>query len=331
MAARGDDSSLLRVCLALSLLGLAAPFSLSSLPASTPSRHTHVHRVTCNLKFEEGAIPRRTALLSGAAAWYVATGSQAPAFAQEEEAATAAVAAKVPGQLAPWEGKRKPVPTWTLDGDVQMPVLALNTVALSVEDTERAVRLAMASGITHIDFHPGKERDGVAKVLASGVPASRFFLTTKIRKAPPGTEPSEAADMARNQISEDLEALGVDRVDMLMLRDSPDCEVMQAQWKVLEAALAAGQTRSIGVINFCESALKCVLKTAKVKPAVNYYMLHAGMGPEAGGLRAFCEKQNIRTFAYGAIGEPGPSAELLASSVLRRIGNAHQRSPVEVC
>ena len=100
-----------------------------------------------------------------------------------------------------------------------------------------------------------------------------LFLTTKIRKAPPGTSPEAAAKMAKEQIAEDLSVLGVGSVDMLMLRDSPDCEVIQAQWAVLETALAAGQTRSIVVINFCESALRCVLKSAKVKPAVNYFML----------------------------------------------------------
>jgi hypothetical protein len=71
--------------------------------------------------------------------------------------------------VAPWDGVPPKVPTWTLAGGVEFPTLALNTVALSAEDTERAVRLAMANGITHIDFHPGKERDGVAAVLASGV------------------------------------------------------------------------------------------------------------------------------------------------------------------
>ena len=45
------------------------------------------------------------------------------------------------------------------------------------------VRLALASGITHVDFHPGKERDGVARVIASR-PEGRdgLFLNTKVRK-----------------------------------------------------------------------------------------------------------------------------------------------------
>lgn len=164
------------------------------------------------------------------------------------------------------------IPTWKLKGGVQMPTLALNTVGLSVEDTTRAVRYAVQEGgMSHIDFHPGKERDGVAAYLRENS-REGLFLNTKIRKAPPGTSPQEAADRTRKQIDEDLQALGLESVDMLMLRDSPDCDVIQAQWSVLEEALASGKTRSVGVINFCENALACVLATAKVKPALNYYM-----------------------------------------------------------
>lgn len=103
--------------------------------------------------------------------------------------------------------------------------------------------IAKNEGITHIDFHPGIERDGVARYLAKNNNRDDFFLNTKIRKAPPGTTPQDAADMAAAQIEEDLKVLGVNYVDMLMLRDSPDPEVMQEQWKVLEEALSKGKTR----------------------------------------------------------------------------------------
>lgn len=163
------------------------------------------------------------------------------------------------------------IPEWTLEGGVQFPTLALNTVGLSTDEAERAVQLAVQQGMTHIDFHPGMERDGVARYIQKNG-RDGLFLNTKIRKASPGTSPKDAAERTRKQIDEDLQALGVKSVDMLMLRDSPDCEVIQAQWAVLEEALAAGKTRSLGVINFCESALFCVLSNAKVKPALNYYM-----------------------------------------------------------
>merc|ERR550534_3544536 len=59
-------------------------------------------------------------------------------------------------------------------------------------------------------------------------------------------------------------------------------------------------------------------------------MLHPGMGPDAHGLRAFCEARGIRTFAYGPLGEPGPAPELLESPALRRIAAAHSRSVPQV-
>ena len=58
------------------------------------------------------------------------------------------------------------------------------------------------------------------------------------------------------------------------------------------------------------------------------------MGPaKAGSLRAYGESRGIKTFAYGALGEPGPSDELLAigaSPTLKKIGEAHSRSSEEV-
>jgi len=101
-------------------------------------------------------VHRRTALLGAgaAAAWFVAAAPR-PADAKL-------------GDIPVWEGTRPKVPVWELEGGVAMPTLALNVVDLSSEDTAKAVRLAVVNGITHIDFHPGKERDGVAAVLVSG-------------------------------------------------------------------------------------------------------------------------------------------------------------------
>jgi len=116
------------------------------------------------------------------------------------------------------------IPSWNLEGDVKMPTLALNTAGLSMEGTENAVALAYKNGITHIDFHPGRERDGVAKHLADtgGKSRSELFLNTKIRIAPKGINPIDATYRVRRQIQEDLDILNIKSADMLMLRDSPD-------------------------------------------------------------------------------------------------------------
>jgi len=56
------------------------------------------------------------------------------------------------------------------------------------------------------------------------------------------------------------------------------------------------------------------------------------MGQDPQGLRSFGESKGIRTFAYGAVGEPGPNAELLSSPILQNIGKAHAptKSPEQV-
>lgn len=219
--------------------------------------------------------------------------------------------------------------------NVRMPVLALNTVGLSQQDTTLACELAAANGFRHFDFHPGQERDGVAKFLAATNTNKRsdFFLTTKIRKPPLQTTPEEAEAMARRQIDEDLAAFAAASsnannkpyFDMLMIRDSPDCAVMRAQWKVLEEALRDGTCRSIGVVNFCEESLRCLLQSATTKPAVNYYYYHIGMNTgRAYKLREFCDRKKIKTFAYGAVGEPGPYTDerILTSPILKTMGDA---------
>ena len=222
-------------------------------------------------------------------------------------------------------GTKKPFPTWQLAGNVEMPVMALNTVGLSVEDTVRACEIATANGFRHFDFHPGKETEGVAQFLKkTKIPRSEFFLTTKIKKPPVGISPEDAAAAAQAQLDENLGKLG-GYADMLMTRDSPDPAVMQAQWKVLEDALKDGKTRSVGVINFCEDSIRALAKTSKVRPAVDYYYYHVGMnnGDRTAKLQDFLKRFKIKTFAYGAIGEPGPynDERILRSPILKSIGD----------
>ena len=221
------------------------------------------------------------------------------------------------------------MPSWTLAGGVEFPLVAANTASLSAEEAEAMVRASLALGITNIDVHlGGSEREGVAAAVAD-LGRDAFFLVTKLDKPPADmTDPAAAAALARETVASEWAAMGVDSVDVLMLKDSATCEVMRAQWAVLEELLAAGKTRALGTYNFCEPALTCLLKTAKTPPALNYVMRHVGMGRDATGLIGFGEARGIRTVAYGTLGEPVALRELLDSRELQAIANAHRR-PVE--
>ena len=198
--------------------------------------------------FNDGTFNRRSVLMGAAAAC-------GQAFAPPAFAAGLKVQADVVLTLNPTsnpksnpEPKPKPNQTakvetsWKLANGVVMPTLALNTAGLSADGSERALTAALGAGFTHVDFHPGIERDGVARAIATaGLTKSKerlgkLFLTTKIAKPPIGTTPAEAAERVRRQIDEDFAVLGVDSVEMIMLRDSPDCDVMRAQWGALEEA-----------------------------------------------------------------------------------------------
>ena len=45
--------------------------------------------------------------------------------------------------------------------------------------------------------------------------------------------------------------------------------------------------------NFCNHAMEAVLATAKVKPAVNQFLYHAGMGPDPDGACAAPQARSL--------------------------------------
>jgi len=144
------------------------------------------------------------------------------------------------------------------------------------------------------------------------------------------SDPEAAKVLAQKQYDDNLAALGVDALDVLVLKDSPFCAVMQAQWTVVEDIYAKGGAKIIGFYNLCEASMRCVLETAKVKPMIHYMMRHVGMGPDMDGLIAFGESQGLKHAMYGSLGEPVALPELLSDPTLKKIGAAHGRTVEEV-
>ena len=61
----------------------------------------------------------------------------------------------------------------------------------------------------------------------------------------------------------------------------------------MEAALASGVARAIGVSNYCASAMRCLLETAVHVPAVWQQMHRVGMGRDPHGLRSWAARLGI--------------------------------------
>ena len=171
-----------------------------------------------------------------------------------------------------------PIPTWTLPNSAVYPVVASNTASLSPSQTEAMVLKSLSLEITNIDFHlGGSEREGAAAVLHA-VPRDTIFLVTKIDKPPADmANPAAVAKLVQSTIDIEWPLLGVDTVDVLLLKDSTSCTVMQAQWAVLERLLEQGKTHALGTYNCCQFFINCILQTALTLPALNYVMRYVGM------------------------------------------------------
>jgi diketogulonate reductase-like aldo/keto reductase len=95
-------------------------------------------------------------------------------------------------------------------------------------------------------------------------------------------------------------------VDLLLLHFPPidgcaDCAQVQEQWAGMEQMYAANLTRAIGLSNYCQQCIECVLANATVKPMVNQIQYHVGQGADPAGLLTFCKEQGIVVEAYSPL------------------------------
>ena len=215
-------------------------------------------------------------------------------------------------------------------------MLSLGTWQYNSSVAASVTKLGFEQGFTHIDTAWAYfNQDGVGAAL-KGKARSSYFLTTKI---PDCGRLGGCADHFKNvtdTMAFDLEALGVDYVDLMLIHWPPqtntgkplDCKAVQDDWRAMEAFYTAGKAKAIGVSNYCPSALQCLMQTAKVTPAVNQIMYHIGMGPDPGGIKTYCDSLGIRLQAYSPLGDG--TMELINGPLVSKIGAAHGVSGASV-
>ena len=70
----------------------------------------------------------------------------------------------------------------------------------------------------------------------------------------------------------------------------------------------------------------------QVVPAVNQVQWHVGMGPDKGGIKAYCDAKGIALQAYSPlnVGTPGAAATLINGDLVTEIGAAHGKTGPQV-
>ncbi|KAG9087623.1 hypothetical protein FS749_002793, partial [Ceratobasidium sp. UAMH 11750] len=210
------------------------------------------------------------------------------------------------------------------------------------EEVVNAVAYALKNGYKHIDcaFAYGNEEEVGEGIKKSGVPRSEIFITSKVW--------STYHRRVEESLNLTLKALGTDYLDMLLMhwpvplnpngnhplfptlpdgvRDVDKEWTIAQTWAQLEALLAAGKVRAIGVSNFSELKLNEILPTAKVVPAVNQVELHP-YNPQL-KLAKFCESKGIKMQAYSPLGST--NSPLLKDEVVLEIAKKHDASAAAV-
>ena len=140
----------------------------------------------------------------------------------------------------------------------------------------------------------GNEEELGQAIKAGSVPREQLYVTTKI--------PAEKKGSATDSFNVSLEKLGLDYVDLYLIHGpwfAETDEDLQQRWSELEQIKESGKAKSIGVSNFLQVHLEAILKTAKVKPAINQIEYHPYL--QHGDLLDFHKKHNIAVSAYSPL------------------------------
>ncbi|GAA5978442.1 hypothetical protein JCM5350_001169 [Sporobolomyces pararoseus] len=163
------------------------------------------------------------------------------------------------------------------------------------------VKTALQVGYKHLDLAQAyRNSDSVGKALReTGTDPKSLYITTKAG--------SGMKDVKR-AIDEELEAIGAQYVDLLLLHwpydfGKEDYPSMEDAWRAMIEVKKSGKAKSIGVSNFRIRDLRRVLdasgSTPENYPAVNQIEFHPFVYQASEELLQFCKEHNIRIAAYG--------------------------------
>jgi diketogulonate reductase-like aldo/keto reductase len=223
------------------------------------------------------------------------------------------------------------VPALKLNNGVEMPVLGLGVFQTPPDETRDAVRAALDAGYRHVDTAAayGNEREVGEAIAASGLDRSEVFIETKIWISDFGY------DETLHAFEKSAGKLGVEQIDLLILHQAlPSAFDRTLEgYRALEALLADGNVRAIGVSNFMVEHLTQLLDRAQVVPAVNQIEQHPYFSQA--DVQAFGERHGILAQAWSPIGgitfyRDSGHTSALEDPVVSDIAEAHDKSAAQV-
>jgi 2,5-diketo-D-gluconate reductase B len=201
----------------------------------------------------------------------------------------------------------------------EIPAIGLGTGGLG-ENCGPIVATALAAGYRHIDTARkyGTERGVGEAIRAARVPRDEIFLTTKVSH-----EDLHAGDFERSTLAS-LQALALDRVDLLLVHwPAPDMP-LQETMGALAAMKRRGFTRHIGVANFNIALLDAAVRLCP-EPLIS---LQAEYHPylDQSKVLAACRSHGLIFVAYC----PLARGRLIGDPVLTEIARAKGKTVAQI-
>ena len=208
----------------------------------------------------------------------------------------------------------------TLSNSVTIPSLGFGTFQIAPEQTQNAVKNAIASGYRHIDTAQAyvNETEVGAGIRASGIARHEIFLTSKVWVENAGYEAAKAS------IERSLKRLNIGHID-LMLIHQPYGDVY-GTWRALEEAQTAGDIRAIGVSNFSADRTVDLGVFNHIMPQVN--QIEINPFHQRAELVETLQQENIIVEAWAPFAE-GRNG-IFQNPVLQSIADKHGKSIAQV-
>ncbi|KAG1713577.1 hypothetical protein DVH05_001364 [Phytophthora capsici] len=213
------------------------------------------------------------------------------------------------------------VPTKVLPSGARIPVIGFGAyLENDVSNSYNIVLSALKQGYRHIDtaqlYH--NEAEVGRAVRDSGIPREEIFVTSKLFLTDWGYT------RALKSIKKSNEKIGLGYIDLFLLHAPGDSSTRADTWRAVEELHAQGILKDIGVSNFSGAHIDKLMKTAKVKPAVNQIEVHPWLTrPET---VKYCQDHDIIVQAYS----PLVKGYKMRDSTLNEIANEVGASPSQV-
>src|ERR1051326_4918374 len=205
---------------------------------------------------------------------------------------------------------------------IKVPIIGQGTWKLRKDGLE-ALRAGFKLGMTHIDT--AEMYTGSEEVIRELIQQNRdkVFIVSKVL-------PSNASYKGTLRACDaSLQRLGTDYLDLYLLHWWSGSHPISDTMSAMEALVAAGKVRYIGVSNFDVGRLKQAQKAlTREKIVCNQVLYHLRSRALESQVLPYCEAQNIAVVGYSPFGKRDfPSATSPGGRVLQTIADRHGKTP----